>query len=214
MQQRNRNRRYSVNYLNGNWKLCSHLPNPEYENMCSICFAPLFFEEDGTMIMTPGMYAKLEQDSIEAGNNKDDIISIPRRSSFEEIRNSPVVSLPCQHIFHEVCIQQWTTGHSSCPICRYKPTEFDSAFGDLLHPISENGSYIANTSTDLDMNSRQITSGSNPNISGNSEIVNGAPIGSTGSRFTSIRSSNIENLRSDPSALMNNRNAATETFET
>jgi len=34
-------------------------------------------------------------------------------------RGERVVRLPCDHIYHESCLNSWTTNHTRCPLCNY-----------------------------------------------------------------------------------------------
>lgn len=34
-------------------------------------------------------------------------------------RGEKVVRLPCDHLYHEACLNSWTTAHTRCPLCNY-----------------------------------------------------------------------------------------------
>lgn len=38
-----------------------------------------------------------------------------------------VIEMPCNHVYHEECIEPWLKIHNSCPTCRYElPTDDES----------------------------------------------------------------------------------------
>ena len=40
------------------------------------------------------------------------------------------LQLPCSHLFHKNCLQQWFERHSGCPLCRSKADHEDTDGGD------------------------------------------------------------------------------------
>lgn len=48
-------------------------------------------------------------------------------SEFED--NEEVRRLPCMHLFHVVCVDQWLTTNKRCPICRVDIEEHLKDFG-------------------------------------------------------------------------------------
>lgn len=37
---------------------------------------------------------------------------------FEDLKVGPVIVLPCDHKFHELCVVRWAQYNMSCPNCR------------------------------------------------------------------------------------------------
>ena len=46
---------------------------------------------------------------------------------FEHLHSGPVIVLPCDHIFHQVCLIRWASTSQTCPYCR-------AEFGLILTP--------------------------------------------------------------------------------
>ena len=50
----------------------------------------------------------------------------------EIIRSNKFELEECKHVYHVKCIMQWfRSGHSSCPLCRYKPSKY-LCYRDIL----------------------------------------------------------------------------------
>lgn len=75
-------------------------PNTEgvESNCCAICMIAI--DEDA-------------ESAIENGGSGKEILD-----SGEDGQISLSLRLPCSHVFHEECIQQWLHNNSNCPICR------------------------------------------------------------------------------------------------
>ena len=55
---------------------------------------------------------RISSDNVLAGQDSCPICLV------EYIQGDKGVVLPCQHGYHEQCIEEWTENHPTCPICR------------------------------------------------------------------------------------------------
>ena len=119
------NRAPSVNYLMNNWEYIDDLPSDDTENVCPICFGSLFLSRKSAVASEENKeIITLSPDQVV--NNDDNItINNDRQKSSASlcVIDGPVVQLPCKHMYHEICIQQWALDKNHCPTCRYKPTQ-------------------------------------------------------------------------------------------
>ena len=63
-------------------------------------------------------YIKNEQE------NKFELIKCPI-CLMEIIDGMDTIILPCEHFYHEKCIDQWLKKHNSCPLCRFDLSKFN-----------------------------------------------------------------------------------------
>ena len=114
----------SVNNLMNNWDYIDELPSDDTENVCPICFGSLFLSRKSAVASEENKETTLSPDRA-VNNDENIVINSDRQKSSASICviDGPVVQLPCKHMYHEICIQQWALDKNHCPTCRYKPTQ-------------------------------------------------------------------------------------------
>jgi hypothetical protein len=74
------------------------------------------------------LLAKLSPINITA----DDLLEVTNKECVvclgEQLIGDPAAKLPCGHLFHVGCIQQWLERHCTCPVCRYELETDDSEY--------------------------------------------------------------------------------------
>lgn len=62
----------------------------------------------------------------------DDLLEVTNKECVvclgEQLIGDPAAKLPCGHLFHVGCVQQWLERHCTCPVCRYELETDDSEY--------------------------------------------------------------------------------------
>lgn len=80
-------------------------------------------------------------------------------------KDSTVLTLPCQHIFDEVCGLKWLETHNSCPICRSTLPTTSSTTGP--NDNTSNSNLFHQMQNDLQRQRQQQQGNNNPSNTGN-----------------------------------------------
>ena len=70
-----------------------------------------------TRVLTPGEVGKLPEDAQSCTVCMDD---------YSEAGGDEIRTLPCMHVFHKDCIDEWLARNSTCPICKHSVNTQDS----------------------------------------------------------------------------------------
>ena len=66
-----------------------------------------------TVLFKPGM-DRNTRDTSDSGNREECSICLD-----EYTAGTPLLQLPCRHLFHPACIRSWFQGHNFCPLCKF-----------------------------------------------------------------------------------------------
>ncbi|XP_067874009.1 E3 ubiquitin-protein ligase Arkadia isoform X2 [Heterodontus francisci] len=77
------------------------------------CTYPHKYKKAITDLQRKLQYKQEEEDGIEDDTEEKCTICLSILEEGEDVRR-----LPCMHLFHQVCVDQWLTTNKKCPICR------------------------------------------------------------------------------------------------
>jgi len=66
---------------------------------------------------------KITADDLIEESNKECLVCLQ-----EQVLGGVAVKLPCGHLYHESCLQEWLKIHCTCPVCRYELETDDPAY--------------------------------------------------------------------------------------
>ncbi|KAK9690197.1 hypothetical protein RND81_09G110900 [Saponaria officinalis] len=97
-------------------------------------------------ICLQGQVKKLEDSRKEVGEKRkrDDYSTSSNKKKRSDVETmEDIVKLPCQHIYHGSCINQWLQDarHDTCPMCRFKLLNTPACTAWVYHQISSLGDF-------------------------------------------------------------------------